>query len=98
MNEYEFHIVQLGYRRFLWTFVERGNGKLRILARSHKDYRSKEKVYDAIAKLKPVVNGAKVVDATSFSLPATEFEIHRDSTLPLLVGGRRESLSESTGT
>lgn len=91
VNKYWFGIVRVENDRYSWIFVKTGNGKLRVLARSDRDYRSKTKAGKAIEKVRDAVEDAKVYDATgpfSFPLPTTSFEIDPD-VVPLMVGRSR---------
>jgi hypothetical protein len=84
-----FEIVRRTYDRFSWVFIEEGDGRRRILARSHRDYRSRKKVRRAVARLQLLVDGAEVRDGAGWSesveLPNTSFHL-APYALPLLVG------------
>lgn len=89
VNKYWFGIVRVEHDRYTWIFVKTGNGKLRVLARSDRDYRSKTKAGQAIEKLQDVVADAEIYQATgSFALPNTSFEVDHD-VVPLMVGQAR---------
>lgn len=83
-DKFRFEIVRRGNGRFGWIFVRVGDGKRRLLARSVRDYRSPDKVKDAIDKM----DGARVDDTTvgddPFPLPATSFRIV-SGVVPLIV-------------
>jgi hypothetical protein len=83
--KFRFQIVRRPNDRFGWIFVKvRRSGRVRVLARSVRDYRSPEKVEDAIDRLQ----GAPVDDTTfvraPFPIPATSFDIV-PGVVPLLV-------------
>jgi hypothetical protein len=93
MKRYRFEIVQRAFGRFGWIVVDERRGGRRVLARSERSYRTKQKALRAINAL----GGAPVVDTTNgrsrFQLPARSFQLLPD-VLPLIVedarrGGRR---------
>lgn len=65
-KHFSFEIVRRGFRRFSWVLVEERDGHRRVLARSHRDYRKKKKVEDALADFRQGVADALVVDASGW--------------------------------
>jgi hypothetical protein len=84
MKLYRFEIVRRGFGRFGWIFVRIDDRGRRVLAWSERSYRSKKRVYEALAALKD----ADIVDATKeylpFPLPETSFEFV-SGVVPLIV-------------
>jgi hypothetical protein len=85
MKEHRFEIVRRGSDRFGWIFVAIDGDRRRVRASSVRDYRSIDKVTEAIDRMQ----GAEIVDTTEgdpdlFPLPPTLFQIV-PGVVPLLV-------------
>jgi hypothetical protein len=87
---YRFEIFRQTYRRFSWRFVVIEVGGRRVLARSHRGYRSPKRVRRAIRTLKQAADALQkaevvnVCDTDAFPLPATSFQVLYD-VVPLMV-------------
>jgi hypothetical protein len=79
-----FEIVLRPNFRFGWIFVLKRGDRRRVLARSVRDYRTPEKVIEAIEQLQDA-DLPEVPERDTFELPTTKFELVAD-VVPLLVG------------
>jgi hypothetical protein len=83
-QRYRFEIVCRGFDRFGWILVVCDEKERRVLARSVRSYRSKDRVREAIAALKEApIEATK--DRVRDRLPETRFQLVRN-VLPLRVG------------
>jgi hypothetical protein len=84
VKHHRFEIVRRTYRGYSWRFVVLKDGQRQVLARSHRDYRSRKKVKRAIDALQH----ADVVDLSVTPVPVllhSTFGILPGVT-PLMVG------------
>jgi hypothetical protein len=90
LKVFRFEIFRQTYRRYAWRFVVIEEGRTRVLARSHRGYRSVKRVKRAIGRLQAAADalrGASVVnvcDTDAFPLPDTSFRVFFD-VVPLVV-------------
>jgi hypothetical protein len=90
LKVFRFEIFRQTYRRYAWRFVVIEEGRTRVLARSHRGYRSVKRVKRAIGRLQAAagaLQGANVVnvcEADAFPLPDTSFQVFFD-VVPLVV-------------
>jgi len=86
VNPYFFEIVCRGGDRYSWILVRDRDGRRRVLARAHRDYRSPRKARRAVEALKEVVGAADIVIAFDhYPLPVATFEVVA-GVLPLRMG------------
>jgi hypothetical protein len=86
VNPYFFEIVRRGGDRYSWILVRDRDGRRRVLARAHRDYRSPRKARRAVEALKEVVGAADIVTAFDhYPLPVATFEVVA-GVLPLRMG------------
>ncbi|WP_327632969.1 hypothetical protein OHB24_23525 [Kribbella sp. NBC_00482] len=97
-KKYRIWIIRSTAKRYRWIFTVHGDGTIRVLAQSARDYRSRRKVRKAIDKMKDAFPGAEVRDSDgtpgTFQLPATSFAVDFD-VVPLMVDPPEERLGRA---
>jgi hypothetical protein len=85
VTTYRFEIVRRATGRYSWRLVGVKDGRRRVLARAHRDWRSLTKVEDVVAALQaaPVDDVSGTIE-DRFPLPATSFGFV-SGVLPLIV-------------
>jgi hypothetical protein len=86
-SSYRFEIVRRKSDRFGWRVVAIDDAGRRVVGRSERSYRSREKVNQAIDALREADVDETTCPRDGFSLPATRFEV-LPGVLPLIVAER----------